>query len=389
MATKQVDVPLEELVAAFDELEDPRSQINRHHPLPAVVVISMMGVLSGADGPTGIRAWAKAKEKELVELLGLKRGLPSRDVIRRVLCALQPEAFQECFNGCIAAMIGSQAEGEKNHIAIDGKTLKGSRDKARGLGPLHLVSAWASERGLTLAQVATDQKSNEITAIPALLKLVDLEGSVITIDAMGTQTKIAEQIVDGKGDDILALKKNQGKVHEAVINFVDEHVNNDFQDVTHERLVEESPKSSHGRIESRTYIQFAVPAEFQGSDRWKGLKTFGLVVYRWTENDVEKMDIRYYLSSLTLSIDVFARCVRSHWGIENTCHWSLDVTYREDSLRSRNRRGTENLAWLRRFTLSLLKQSPGKMSLAMKRRTCGWSWDYLLQILGFQGLSVR
>ena len=389
MAKQKVDVALEQLLTAFDKLEDPRSHINRHHPLPAVVMISIMGVLSGADGPTGIRSWADTKEKELVAVLELKRGLPSRDVIRRVLCALKPEAFQECFNDCIATLIGVPQKGEKSHIAIDGKTLKGSRDKSRGLGPLHLVSAWASERGLTLAQVATDEKSNEITAIPALLKLVDLEGSVITIDAMGTQTKIAEQIVDGKGDFVLALKKNQAKVHEAVIDFVDRHVSNDFQDVAHERLVEESPSSSHGRIESRTYIQFEVPADFEGRDRWKGLKTFGLVVYRWTENDVEKMDIRYYLSSLALNIALFSRCVRSHWGIENTCHWSLDVTYREDGLQSRHRRGTENLAWIRRFTLSLLKQNPTKMSLAMKRRTCGWSWDFLLQVLGFSGLSVR
>lgn len=374
----------DELLAAFDELEDPRSHINRHHPLTVVVVMSLMAVLAGADGPTGIRAWAKAREADLKKLLHLNRGLPSRDVIRRVLCALKPEAFQTCFSQWITMITGERQDGESRHVAIDGKTLKGSRSKANGLGPLHLVSAWASERGLTLAQVSTDEKSNEITAIPELLRLIDLEGSIITIDAMGTQTKIAEQIDEGKGDYILSLKKNHSKIHEAVIDFVDEHVNSDFRNVKHVQLVEENPKSSHGRIESRTYVQFEVPEGFESAERWSGLKSFGLVVYRWTENNVEKSEIRYYLSSLELDIATFSRCIRSHWGIETTCHWSLDVTYREDSLQSRNRRGTENLAWLRRFTLSLLKQHPAKMSLAMKRRSCGWSWDFMLQTLGIQ-----
>ena len=384
MAKNAQSVEFEKLIVAFDRLEDSRSHINRRHPLTAVVVISLMGVLAGADGPTGIRKWAETKKQELIELLNLEYGLPSRDVIRRVLCALLPDAFQECFSNWVTSLMGPKEEGEKRHVAIDGKTLKGSRDKAKGLGPLHLVSAWASERGLTLAQVATDEKSNEITAIPQLLKLIDLEGAVITIDAMGTQRKIAEQIAASKGEYILSLKKNQGKAHEAVMNYVDEHITNDFQDVPHERLEEESLKSSHGRIESRTYIQFEVPSEFEGRGRWKGLKTFGLVVYRWTEGGQEKMDIRYYLSSLALSIALFSKCVRSHWGIENTCHWSLDVTYQEDGLRSRNRHGTENMAWIRRFTLSLLKQNPAKMSLAMKRRSCGWSWDFLLKTLGIQ-----
>lgn len=382
MATTATTTDFDELLTAFDELEDPRSHINRHHPLTVVVVISLMAVLAGADGPTGIRAWAKAREKDLKSLLKLKRGLPSRDVIRRVLCALKPEAFQKCFTEWITSLTGRREEGELRHVAIDGKTLKGSRSKAHGLGAMHLVSAWASERGLTLAQVSTDEKSNEITAIPELLKLIDVEGSVITIDAMGTQTKIAQQIQEFQGDYILALKKNHNKIHEAVINFVEEHVNSDFRDVKHAQLVEENPKSSHGRIESRTYVQFEVPEGFESSERWSGLKTFGLVVYRWTENGVEKSEIRYYLSSLGLDMATFSRCIRSHWGIETTCHWSLDVTYREDALQSRNRCGTENLAWLRRFTLSLLKQHPGKISLAMKRRSCGWSWDFMLQTLG-------
>lgn len=389
MTTKNHSVSLEELMTAFDELEDPRSSINRLHPLTTVVTIAVMGVLAGADGPTSIRRWAESKKDLLPDIMDLPNGLPSRDVIRRVLCTLKPDAFQQCFKLWIDALLGEQQEGEKRHVAIDGKCLKGSRDAKTGLGPLHLVSAWASEKGLTLAQVPTDEKSNEITAIPELLRLIDLKGAVITIDAMGTQTKIAEQIVNAKGDYILSLKKNQGTTHQAAIDFVDQHVNNDFADVVHERLIDTPSKPQHGRTESRTYIQFEVPNTILGQERWKGLKTIGLCVYQWSDGIKEHAEIHYYISSLVLNVALFAKCVRSHWSIENTCHWSLDVTYGEDKLKARQRQGTENMAWLRRFTLSLLKQHPAKTSLIMKRRSCGWSWDFLLEVLGIKEVSVR
>jgi predicted transposase YbfD/YdcC len=299
------------------------------------------------------------------------------------LCALKPEAFQECFSEWIGRLIGSSNDAQR-HVAVDGKTLRGSGDSNKGIGPLHLVSAWASERGLTLAQVPTDQKSNEITAIPELLRLIDLKKSIITIDAMGTQKKIAQQIVDGEGNYILALKANHETTHAAVINYVEEHVNNDFAGTRHQQLDDTPAKPGHGRSESRVYIQFEVPKDFPNRSVWAGLTTIGLVVYTFIRSGKEHTDIRYYLSSLPLNVAVFAKCVRNHWGIENTCHWSLDVTYNEDGLKSRNRLGTENMAWLRRFTLSLLKQHPGKMSLAMKRKSCGWNWNFLLQVLGIK-----
>ncbi|MEZ5944945.1 MAG: ISAs1 family transposase [Planctomycetaceae bacterium] len=389
MRSRNQAATLEELTTAFNELEDPRSAVNRRHPLVSVVSISVMGVLAGADGPTGIRKWAESKQSLLPDILDLPHGIPSRDVFRRVLCALHPEAFQSCFVSWIEALLGGKKEGEQRHVAIDGKCLKGSRDARHGLGPLHLVSAWASEQGLTLAQVPTEEKSNEITAIPELLRLIDLDGAVITIDAMGTQTAIAEQIVNGKGNYVLSLKKNQGLLYQAALEFVAEHVENDFADVAHERLVDQPQKPRHGRQETRTYIQFEVPNAFLGSQRWKGLKTIGLCVYEWSDGQKHSIETHYYLSSLPLHVGQFAKSVRSHWGIENTCHWSLDVTYREDQLRSRQRQETENMAWLRRFTLSLLKQHPAKSSLAMKRRSCGWNWDFLLEVIGFKTLSVR
>ncbi|MEZ5941666.1 MAG: ISAs1 family transposase [Planctomycetaceae bacterium] len=388
MRSRNQAATLEELTTAFNELEDARSAVNRRHPLVSVVSISVMGVLAGADGPTGIRKWAESKQSLLPDILDLPHGIPSRDVFRRVLCALHPEAFQSCFVSWIEALLGGKKEGEQRHVAIDGKCLKGSRDARHGLGPLHLVSMGFGA-GAYAGSGSHRGKSNEITAIPELLRLIDLDGAVITIDAMGTQTAIAEQIVNGKGNYVLSLKKNQGLLYQAALEFVAEHVENDFADVAHERLVDQPKKPRHGRQETRITFNLKFRMPSWAASGWKGLKTIGLCVYEWSDGQKHSLETHYYLSSLPLHVGQFAKSVRSHWGIENTCHWSLDVTYREDQLRSRQRQGTENMAWLRRFTLSLLKQHPAKSSLAMKRRSCGWNWDFLLEVIGFKTLSVR
>ena len=376
-----------EIARHFEELEDPRCSVNRLHPLPSVLTIALLGVLAGADGPTAIRVWAVAKRGLLLRALDLPHGLPSRDVIRRVLSAVKVEEFQASFVNWLNSLREAAGIGpaEPRHVAIDGKTMRRSHDKKKGLGAMHLVSAWLSDCGLTLAQVATDVKSNEIRAIPELLKLIDLDGAVITIDAMGTQTAIAAQIVDGGGDYILALKSNQETLHRQVVDYIEEHLNNDFANVPSERL-EESDTKGHGRLESRTYIQFEVPNTFLGKSRWKNFRTAGLVVYKSIVNGQEKIDIRYFISSLPLGIRRFSTATRGHWGIETTCHWSLDVTYGEDGLRTRQRTIAQNLAWLRRFSLSLLKQHPDKASLAMKRRKCAWDDDFLAQVLGINAI---
>lgn len=382
--SKSQRVELCEVVAHFELLEDPRSSVNRRHPLVGVVVTSLMAILAGADGPTAIRKWAESKRELLLRALPLPNGLPSKDVFRRVLMALEPAAFQACFVNWLnslrqAANEHSAPSGEVPTLAIDGKTLRGSHDRHKGLGPLHLVSVWMSEAGLTLGQVATDAKSNEITAIPELLKLVDVDGGIVTIDAMGTQTAIAEQIIAAGGDYVLALKGNQGGLHEAVIACVQEHLDDDFARVKVRRHVMHEQK--HGRRETRAYIQFPVPADLPGQARWKGLRTIGVVLYQSVRGEEETTEVRYFISSLRPGVKQFARAVRNHWGIETTCHWSLDVTYREDAQRTRHRHLAENLAWLRRFTLSLIKQHPGPESLVMKRRMCGWNDDFLLQVL--------
>lgn len=264
-------------------------------------------------------------------------------------------------------------------LAVDGKTLRRSHNRGKGLGALHSVSVWASEMGLTLAQVACEEKSNEITAIPEVLKLVDIKGAIITIDAMGTQTEIAKDIVDGKGDYVLALKGNQGTLHQGVIDYIDEQIENDFANVT--ARCHTTEEKGHGRHETRTYIHMAAPKNLPGYDRWKGLMSIGLVLLTCVRNGKEVTEARYYISSLAVGVKLFARAVRAHWSIENTCHWCLDVTYREDESRMRDENMRENFAWLRRFSLSLLKQHPDKGSIAMKRRSCAWSDEFLMQVL--------
>jgi predicted transposase YbfD/YdcC len=375
-------IGLDEVVQHFEELEDPRSTVNRQHPLVSVVVIALMAVLAGASGPTAIAKWAALKQDFLVEALHLPNGIPRKDVFRRVLAALKSAAFQTCFANWLQSLRATAAAAtgvEQPVLAVDGKTARRSHDRRNGLGALHAVSVWASDFGLSLGQVACAEKSNEITAIPELLRLVDLRGAIITIDALGTQKAIAEQIIESNADYVLALKGNQETLHQAVIDYIDEQSKDDFAQVKARR--HQTQETGHGREETRSYIQMPVPPSLPGLERWKGLKSIGRVVSRCVRDGKETVEIRYYISSLGVSVKRFAHAVRSHWGIENTCHWSLDVIYREDESRIRDKHMRENFAWLNRFTLSLLKQHPGRESVAMKRRSCGWSDDFLLEVL--------
>ena len=375
-------IGLEEVVRQFDELDDPRSSINLRHPLSSVVVIALMAVLAGCGGPTAIARWAGLKKDLLLKVLALPNGVPRKDVFRRVLMTLKPGAFQACFVNWLDSLraAAAQASGVEQPVyAVDGKTLRRSHDRSKGLGALHSVSVWASEFGLTLGQVACAEKSNEITAIPELLRLVDINGAIITIDAMGTQKDIAAQIIDGKADYLLALKGNQESLHRATVDYIEVHMENDFAGMGARRYT--TTEKGHGREETRTYIQLPAPPSLPGFKLWKGLKSIGVVISCCLRNGKETSEVRYYISSLGVGVKRFAHAVRGHWGIENTCHWSLDMTYREDESRIRDKHMRENFAWLNRFTLSLLKQHPAKDSLVMKRRSCSWSDDFLLQVL--------
>lgn len=385
MARKEsgaVYIGLEEILPHFAELEDPRSSINQKHPLASVIVISIMAVLSGSGGPTGIAEWAGLKQDLLLNLLDLPHGIPRKDVFRRVLMTLNPGAFQACFTAWLEALRAAAADAldiDQPVLAVDGKTLRRSHDRQKGLGALHSVSLWASELGLSLGQVATEEKSNEIMAIPELLKLVDIRGAIITIDAMGTQTAIARQIVEGGGDYVLALKGNQGSLHEAATDYVQAQMETDFANVNARRHT--TTEQGHGRIETRTYIQLPAPKSLAGFDRWTSLTTIGVVISICLRDGKETVDVRYFISSLAMGVKRFANAVRNHWGIENGCHWTLDVTYREDESRIRDKQLRENMAWLNRHTLSLLKQQQNKKSVAMNRRRCGWDDNILLQVL--------
>ena len=322
------------------------------------------------------------KKELLLQSLDLPNGIPHKDVFLRVLGSLKPGAFQVCFANWLQSLRSDAATAsgvDQPVLAIDGKTLRRSHDHKNGLGAMHSVSVWAADFGLTLGQVACGEKSNEITAIPELLRLVDIKGAIITIDAMGTQKAIAAQIIEGEADFVLALKGNQETLYQGVVNHINEQIETDFPEGKARQHVTED--KGHGREEKRTYLQLPVPNDLPGLALWKGLKSIGMVISQCTRDGKESLEVRYYISSLAVSVKRFAHAVRSHWGIENTCHWSLDVTYREDESRIRDKALRENFAWLNRFTLSLLKQHPGRDSLAMKRRSCGWSDNFLMQVL--------
>src|SRR5262245_35862831 len=373
-------IGLDEIARHFETLEDPRSSVNRKHPLVSVVVIALMAILAGANGPTAIAEWAACKAEFLTRVLDLPNGIPCKDVFRRVLMLLKPAAFQACFVAwlrSLRAMAAAATGVEQPVLSVDGKTARRSHDRSKGWGALHAVSVWASEFGLSLGQVACAEKSNEITAIPEVLRLVDIHGAIITIDAMGAQKAIAAQIIEGGGDYLLAVKGNQETLHQAIIEHIDEQLEGDLA-AAHEQVTTEK---GHGREETRTYLQLPAPEDLPGRVQWTGLKSIGVVTSCCRRDGKETIEVRYYISSLAVSVPQFAHAVRSHWGIENSCHWSLDITYREDESRIRDRHLRENFAWLRRFTLSLLMQHQSRKSVVMRRNCCGWSEDFMLEVL--------
>jgi predicted transposase YbfD/YdcC len=372
---------LDEIVASFATLEDPRSEINRRHPLPSVLVIAVLAVLAGAAGPTAIARWAKFKEDLLIGLLDLPRGVPGKDVFRRVLMTLKAEAFEAGFNAWIARLRDeavAETGVERPIIAVDGKSARRSHDAANDLGALHVVTAWAGEYGLALGQEVCAAKSNEITAIPDLLKKIDVRGGIVTIDAMGAQKAIAGEVIRGKADYVLALKGNHEALHRAVVGHIDERLEGDLEGAEEMTTTDRG----HGREEERIYLQLPAPEGLPGRGDWKGLKSVGMVTSRRVRGGEEGIEVRYYLSSLPVDVELFARAVRGHWSVENACHWALDVTFREDDSRVRERVLGANITWLYRFTLSILKQHPDRrLSLIMKRRGCGWSDKFLMEVI--------
>lgn len=366
------------LINAFNEVPEYRKNLlNTHHKLADIIIIAICAIIAGADGPTAIAMWAKIHQEELKMILNLQNGVPAKDTVRRTLQAIKPKIFQQCFFDWIEKN-RKKNTAEKEHIAIDGKTLRRSHDKKNHLGALHIVSAWSSEQGLSMGQLATEEKSNEITAIPELLDSLNIAGSVISIDAMGTQIKIAEKIINEKAGYVLAVKENQPTLYKAIVELCNTI---DLTSKKVSRVVEE--ETSHGRVELREYFQITIPEDFEAAKRWKGAKTIGMVrrTHRKTNETKETTETRYYISSEHRNGKDFARYVRKHWGIENSLHWVLDMTFREDESRTRDRTLADNLSWIRRMTINLLRLHPAKTSLIGKRRMAAWSFDFLIELI--------
>jgi predicted transposase YbfD/YdcC len=380
MATPWVNV--ETIGSYFQSLSDPRHTRNRKHLLIDVVVIALCGMVCGCDGPTAIHRWAAHRLGWLQQFLTLSNGIPSRDCIRRLLLALKPEAFQKCFQAWVRHAVRIDEDGPARLIAIDGKTCRNSHDAAHGLGPLHLVSAWASEEGIALGQVAAEEKSNEITAIPVLLEQIELTHTLVTIDAMGCQKEIARAITDGGGDFVIAVKDNQPNLRAAIVEHVLKHLENDLEDLRYRCY--ETSETGHGRVDERSYFLSRVPPAFAVKKEWPWVKAIGYAVRITRQADGRETDeVRYYILSRYLSGKRFSEAVRGHWSIESM-HWVLDVNFREDESRTRERTLGNNLSWLRRFAVTLLKRHPIHDSLRGKMIRCMLDTAFLTEVLTLQ-----
>ena len=378
MALKQNS--LERVREYFEELEDPRVGRAKRHELLDIVVIAVCGIICSADTWVDIEEFGKAKEEWFRTFLDLPNGIPSHDTFGRVFARLDPEQLQRCLVSWSAAL--RQASGGKL-VALDGKTLRRSHDHARGKNALHMISAWSVDSHLVLGQQKVAGHSNEITAIPARLEMLSVEGCTVTIDAMGTQKAIAEQVQEGGGDYVFALKANQGALYEAVVDSFEQAERTHFDGVAHDRV--ETVNGGHGRIETRRcwtitdpeYLRYLNPGK-----EWSGLKSVGLVEAERRVGDRVSTERRYYISSLLGKAKEFSRAVRGHWDIENGLHWILDVAFRQDDSRVRSGNAQENIAALRRLALNLLRQDKTtKAGVRAKRLKAGWSGDYLLAIL--------
>ncbi|WP_338113800.1 ISAs1 family transposase [Thiococcus pfennigii] len=365
------------LIKHFSHLEDPRDGTKARHKLLDMIAIAVAAVICGADDWVSIAGFARAKEAWLRQFLELPNGIPSHDTFGRVFSLLAPQAFEECFRAWVNAVRQTIPE---EVVAIDGKSVRRSHNRKAGLGALHMVSAWAVANRVVLGQVATEAKSNEITAIPRLLDLLMLNGCIVTIDAMGCQTKIAEQIIAAGGDYVLALKGNQGTLAEEVEEaFIDADAK-DYAGL--DAQVFETTERNHGRVETRRYYTLG---DLDGLSRralWKGLNMIGMVESQREVDGKTSTEYRFYIGSIGTDAKRFARAVRGHWGIENDLHWSLDVAFREDDSRLRNPQARENFAVLRHIALTRLKNDTReKMGIKNKRLKAGWDDKYLSELL--------
>lgn len=364
------------LVEHFASVPDPRIERHRWHKLSDILVISVCAVLCGAESYPAIEDFGQERAEWLRQFLELPSGIPSHDTFNRVLRVLDPTELQRCFLNWMQA-VAAVTQGEV--VAIDGKALRRSFKQGRAKRAIHMVSAWATANGVVLGQRKVDTKSNEITAIPALLELLALKGCIVTIDAMGCQRTIAQTIVEQEADYVLALKDNQPTLAHAVEQFFVAGPQAEAHRTA--SAYAEQSEQGHGRVETRcAWISAELPPEVSAAV-WPGLRSIGMVQATRTVAGETSVEHRFYLTSLPPAAEQFAQAVRKHWGIENQLHWSLDVTFREDLSRLRMGHGAENFAVLRHIALNLLRQEPTAKSLPRKRLACALNPDYLLKVL--------
>jgi predicted transposase YbfD/YdcC len=380
------------LTGHFSILIDPRVARTREHELIDVLIIGLCCLICGGESFYDMEHFGQAKLDWFKTFLKLPNGIPSHDTFNRLFCALDPRQFLECFLSWTQS-VRATIPGEI--VALDGKALRRAIDA--GAGPRCIVSAWAEDNGLVLGQLEVDGKSNEITAVPQLLRVLELSGCIVTLDAMGCQKKIAREIKEADADYVLALKGNQGVVHQEVKTFLDETLAEKKKARTPGAplpkaaalLAEfETVEKEHGRIETRRYYMSDRLEWFEGAHEWEGLRAVGMVEATREIKGQISVERRYYLSSLPLDVKNFARAVRGHWGIENKLHWIMDVNFGEDQSRARAGYAAQNLATLRRLALNLLKKEKKKRSVRGKQLDAGWDNTYLLKVLSAEALPI-
>lgn len=364
------------LIEHLSIIPDPRVTGRCDHRLVDIIVIAITAILCGADDWNSIEGFGKAKEEWFRKFLQLPSGIPSHDTFRRVFAQISPTVFQECFIEWVRDVAGTI----KGVIAIDGKTVRRSHDRVLGKKAIHMVSAWAAENSLVLGQVKTDEKSNEITAIPALLQLLDISGCIVTIDAIGCQKVIAKQIIEQEGDYVLALKGNQSGLQEAVESAFEQADSVGYKDYPVDYF--ETSERSRNRVETRRHWTIECDGLLEQTKLWEGLNIIGMVECERTLNDRTTIEYRYYIGSIENNAQLLGKSVRDHWGIENKLHWRLDMGFREDESRIRKGHSAENFAVMRHFAINLLKQDKlTKLGVKNKRLKAGWDGEYRVNLL--------
>jgi predicted transposase YbfD/YdcC len=364
----------------FARLQDPRRNCRKRHRLLDIIVIAICGVICGSDTWQEIEVFGRGREAWLRRFLALPHGIPSHDTMQRVFERLNPRVFQACLRQWVQALAETLGTPQ---IAIDGKTLRGSGAADRGWGPLHLVSAWATASHLSLGQVAVDGHSNEITAIPKLLELLDLHGALVTLDAMGCQKEIAQQIVAGGGDYLLVVKDNQPTLCAAIQSRFEAALASDFAGLDADSYT--TRERGHGRQEQRCYHILRDPVGLPQQDAWPGLQVIGMCYSERTVKGQTSEEVRFFIGSKKAGARYYGKALRNHWGIENSLHWQMDVTFHEDASRIQARNGADNFAALRRLALTLLKQHPAKKSIACKRLAAAVNTEFLEEVLRGSG----